>query len=255
MSKRTVLTILTILVAVVLVGCSKEEAPAPAPSQPAATTTAPPVDTANAATITGKVNYKDGKPRRVPSAWTRRRLQGHAQERSFPKTRCSMTTARALGHRLREGWFGGRTFPLPRPGGRARPGRLRLLPARGGRDDQPEHQHRQQRPDHAQHSPRPKVNREWNESQPPGAGNLTKAFAREEMAIREVQHSSLMQYIHVFSHPYFSVTKEDGTFELKGLPPGEYTIAVWSEALGTQEQKVTVAAKEAKTVDFTLTGK
>jgi hypothetical protein len=35
--------------------------------------------------------------------------------------------------------------------------------------------------------------------------------------------------------------------------PGEYTLAFVQEKLGTQEQKVTLAAKDSKTVDATFT--
>jgi hypothetical protein len=54
----------------------------------------------------------------------------------------------------------------------------------------------------------------------------------------------------VFKHPYFAVTDKNGSFELKDLPPGSYTITAWQEKLGTQIQKVTVTAGEAKTLDF-----
>jgi len=33
----------------------------------------------------------------------------------------------------------------------------------------------------------------------------------------------------VFNHPFFAVTSKDGTFTIKGLPPGNYTIAAWQE--------------------------
>ena len=46
------------------------------------------------------------------------------------------------------------------------------------------------------------------------------------------------------------VTGKDGKFELKNLPPGEYTISAWHEKFGTVEQKVTVGPKETKTLDF-----
>jgi hypothetical protein len=50
------------------------------------------------------------------------------------------------------------------------------------------------------------------------------------------------------------VTGDDGTFSLKGLPPGTYTIEVWHEKYGRQEQQVTVGAKESKTLDFAVKG-
>jgi hypothetical protein len=50
-------------------------------------------------------------------------------------------------------------------------------------------------------------------------------------------------YAGVVSHPFFAVTKDDGSFEIKGLPPGTYTIELWHEQLGTQTQSVTVDAQ------------
>ena len=49
------------------------------------------------------------------------------------------------------------------------------------------------------------------------------------------------------------VTGKDGAFEIKNLPPGDYTLVAWHEALGASaEQKVTIGPKETKTVDFTF---
>jgi hypothetical protein len=102
--------------------------------------------------------------------------------------------------------------------------------------------------------PVPTTNREWNQSQPPGGEKIVQSFAREEMAIpvKCNIHPWMRSYIHVMKHPYFSVTGSDGSFSISGLPPGDYTIAVWQEKFGTQEQKVTVAAKESKAVEFTF---
>jgi hypothetical protein len=61
-------------------------------------------------------------------------------------------------------------------------------------------------------------------------------------------------YIAVFKHPYFAVTGKDGSFDLSSLPPGTYTIQVWQEKYGTQEQQITVGAKDSKTLDFTIKG-
>jgi len=100
--------------------------------------------------------------------------------------------------------------------------------------------------------PTPRENREWNESQPAKAPDIKKQFAREEimMPVKCNQHPWMKMYISVVKHPFFAVTDKSGKFELKGLPPGEYTIAVVHEKLGEQTQKITVAAKDSKTVDF-----
>jgi hypothetical protein len=58
-------------------------------------------------------------------------------------------------------------------------------------------------------------------------------------------------YIGVVDHPYFAVTGPDGRFEWKNVPPGDYTVAVWHEKLGKQEQQVHVAAAGSAVVNFT----
>jgi plastocyanin len=100
--------------------------------------------------------------------------------------------------------------------------------------------------------PTPKDNREWNESQPPKAPPLEKTFAREEimLPVKCNQHPWMKMYINVVKSPFFAVTDKDGKYTLQGLPPGDYTVAVVQEKLGEQTQKVTVGAKESKTVDF-----
>jgi len=99
--------------------------------------------------------------------------------------------------------------------------------------------------------PTPADNREWNESQPPKAAPLEKNFAREEilLPVKCNQHPWMKMYINVVKSPFFAVTGADGKYEIKGLPPGDYTLAFVQEKLGTQEQKVTLAAKDSKTVD------
>ena len=99
--------------------------------------------------------------------------------------------------------------------------------------------------------PTPNNNREWNMTQPHGMP-LEQTFAREEIAIpvKCNIHPWMKGYIAVFKHPYFAVTDKSGSFELKGLPLGSYTITAWQEKLGSQTQKVTVSAGEAKTLDF-----
>jgi hypothetical protein len=38
-------------------------------------------------------------------------------------------------------------------------------------------------------------------------------------------------FVGVFTHPFHTVTHEEGTFELK-VPPGKYEIAAWQEKFG-----------------------
>src|ERR1700758_1953935 len=99
--------------------------------------------------------------------------------------------------------------------------------------------------------PTPKDNREWNESQPPQPPPIEKNFAREEimLPVKCNQHPWMKMYINVVKSPFYAVTGPDGKYEIKGLPPGDYTLAFVHEKLGEQDQKVTVGPKEDKTVD------
>jgi plastocyanin len=100
--------------------------------------------------------------------------------------------------------------------------------------------------------PTPKAgNQEWNESQGPGAPPIDKSFAREEimLPVKCNQHPWMKMYINVVKSPFYAVTDEAGHYDIKGLPPGNYTLAFVQEKLGEQDQQVTLAPKDAKTVD------
>jgi plastocyanin len=102
--------------------------------------------------------------------------------------------------------------------------------------------------------PMPKDNRDWNKSQAPGAPPIDDNFARAELAIpvKCNVHPWMKSYIFVFKHPYYAVTGKDGKFELKGLPPGTYTVEAWQEKYGSLDQTVTIGPKESKAVTFTF---
>ncbi|MHB8418638.1 MAG: carboxypeptidase regulatory-like domain-containing protein [Myxococcales bacterium] len=68
-------------------------------------------------------------------------------------------------------------------------------------------------------------------------------------------HGWMNGAIAVEDNPYFAVTGDDGSFTLADVPPGSYTVQVWHERLGTQDQKVTVAAGGKATADFKLAAK
>lgn len=65
-------------------------------------------------------------------------------------------------------------------------------------------------------------------------------------------HTWMSAFIIVSENPYHSVTGEDGTFSIADVPPGTYTVKVWHETLGTQTQKVTVAAGGTATANFSF---
>jgi plastocyanin len=104
--------------------------------------------------------------------------------------------------------------------------------------------------------PLAQVNRAWNQSQDPGAEPLKRRFKEREVMIRVKCniHSWMRAWIGAVEHPYFAVTGADGSFEIRNVPPGDYTLEVWQEQYGTQEQKVTVKPSGKEDVAFTFKG-
>ena len=105
--------------------------------------------------------------------------------------------------------------------------------------------------------PMAEVNREWNHSQGPGDDPLIRKFIKPEVMIpiKCNIHSWMHAFVGVLPHPYFSVSKEDGSFEIRNLPPGTYTITVWQERLGVQHREITIARHASAVINFIYEGK
>lgn len=99
-----------------------------------------------------------------------------------------------------------------------------------------------------------KNNREFNNGQPIQGMKTTHTFTAPEVMVpfKCDVHGWMNAYVGVLNHPYYAVTDASGTFNLKGLPPGTYTIEAWHEKLGTMTETVTVGAKETKDISFTF---
>jgi plastocyanin len=105
----------------------------------------------------------------------------------------------------------------------------------------------------------PKNNPDWNQGQANGAPALQHKMARAEVLVpvKCNQHPWMKAYVAVSKHPFFAVTAEDGSYSIKGVPPGKYTVVAWHEggANGTeQKMEVTVAASGAGKADFAFGG-
>jgi plastocyanin len=103
----------------------------------------------------------------------------------------------------------------------------------------------------------PKVNGQFNEGQPVQGMVSDKKFDKVETApfvIKCDVHGWMKSYMAVLPNSYHSVSQTNGTFSIGNLPPGNYTLVAWHEKYGSQEQQVTVGAKEQKQVTFTFNG-
>ncbi|HYA24917.1 MAG TPA: carboxypeptidase regulatory-like domain-containing protein [Terriglobales bacterium] len=96
----------------------------------------------------------------------------------------------------------------------------------------------------------------WNKSQPPGAPPIETSWKAEEVAV------SVKCNIHPWMHGWhavvkgpYAVTDENGSYTIKNVPAGSYTVTAWQEDLGTQTAKVAVAAGQAAKADFTFKAK
>ena len=102
----------------------------------------------------------------------------------------------------------------------------------------------------------PQTNQEFNMGQSLQGMKDTHVFTTQEVMVpfRCDVHKWMNSFVGVVAHPFFAVTGADGAFELKGLPPGTYTVEAWHEKFGTKTASVTIGAKESKDVAFTFSG-
>lgn len=80
-----------------------------------------------------------------------------------------------------------------------------------------------------------------NVAQPVGAPIIEKHL--DEVGLLDVRcdaHTFMRASLHVFEHPYFTVTDQTGRFTLTQVPAGTYRLKLWHEVLGAQAQEVTV---------------
>jgi plastocyanin len=97
-----------------------------------------------------------------------------------------------------------------------------------------------------------KENRIFNRTQPRGR---TIPIVLEKPEIIRVDcdlHPWMRAWVVVADHPFYAVTNNQGEFMLDNVPPGEYTLRLWQESLGTVMKDVTVRdeATTAVTVEM-----
>ena len=95
----------------------------------------------------------------------------------------------------------------------------------------------------------------WNKSQPPGAPPIETSWKAPEMISVKCNIHPWMHGWHVVVKGPYAITGEDGSYTIKNVPAGSYTVTAWQEEYGTQTEKVTVAAGQAAKADFTFKAK
>ena len=240
-----------------LSGCGKKETSEEQPAAPGAAAGSPPataIDPATAATVSGTVKFEGAVPK--PASID---MSQDANCKGPNKAENVVVSAGDLANvfvYVKEG-LGNRTFEAPKEavtldqsGCRYHPHMMGVMVGQSIKivnSDPTTH--------NIHPSPNPASgNREWNESQAPQAAALEKTFGREEilLPVKCNQHPWMKMYISVVKTPFYAVSGPDGKYEIKGLPPGDYTLAFVHEKFGEKTEKVTLAAKDNKTVDVSF---
>ena len=88
----------------------------------------------------------------------------------------------------------------------------------------------------------------------PGQPMVEKIHLRKNRNIFVMQcgfHPYMFSWGVVLDNPYYSITKEDGVFEISDIPPGEYEVVVWHPGMKSYlQQKVQVEAGKTVNVNF-----
>ena len=96
-------------------------------------------------------------------------------------------------------------------------------------------------------------NPQFNVGQPVKDMVSETKFANPEvpLPVRCDVHKWMGAFIGVFNHPFNTVSKSGGSYELK-LPPGNYEITAWHEKFGKKTMMVMVADNDKKEVNFSF---
>ena len=88
----------------------------------------------------------------------------------------------------------------------------------------------------------------FNVIQAPSAKDLEKdPLALDVVKISCDLHPWMKAFVVVSDHPFFAVTADDGSFEIKDVPAGSYGLEAWNERLGVLRAEVVV--EDGKSVD------
>ena len=208
---------------------------------------------AMAADISGIINLDGPRPKRTPIALT---PESRKLYDKHPLSEVKLVSAKGEVQNVfvyvKKGLPTGKSFPAPRKGAQVNQKKSMFRPRVQGILIGQEVFMRNSDP--VIHNVRSlsSENRPFNIGQPAGTPDRKKVFKDKEgpIELRCDFHPWMRAYLFVMEHPYFAVTDAQGRFTIKGLPAGSYTLAIWHEAFGEQEQKITLKDSERKGIKF-----
>lgn len=84
------------------------------------------------------------------------------------------------------------------------------------------------------------ANPSFNRTQPKGR-TIPITFKKPEVIRVDCDlHPWMRAWVVVVEHPFYAISNDQGEFVLDSVPPGQYTLQVWHESLGTVTRDVTL---------------
>lgn len=250
------------LLALALAGCNKHQAPGPSAGGTGHASTTPPVnahiDPATAGTVSGTIHFTGNAPTPIVIDMTQDPACGEA-------TKMPNTTKQYVVHNGRlanvfvyvKDGLGNRVYmPTKAPVVLDQRGCRYIPHVIGAMVGQPVEFRNSDRTMHNIHivPPGSEDGEGFDISQGPLAGPQQHIFRASGLMIpiRCNNHPWMEAFLNVVTNPFFAVSDADGKFEIRGLPPGTYTLVAVQEKLGTQTQQITVQSRKTSTANFTF---
>jgi plastocyanin len=99
----------------------------------------------------------------------------------------------------------------------------------------------------------PFENREFNVGLPQAGMDVVRTFDKPEIFVIKCDvHPWMRAWVGVVEHSYWSITNELGTYVIRDLPPGKFTIEVWHEKYKPVTREVQVPPGGDVALDFVL---
>lgn len=97
----------------------------------------------------------------------------------------------------------------------------------------------------------------FNQAQPKGSEAVKKEMPEDNKVVKFTcdVHPWMRGFVVVTDHPFFAVSKADGTFTIDKVPAGEYDVEAWHTQFGLKKAKVKVEDGKAAEVKFSFDGK